>query len=119
MTDRATPNLPSRNFTDTETFYCRAGFTTTFKDAHWLIMVRGDLTLEFFPHPGLDPDTSWFSCCLRLDDVDTFYAVLLAAGIEEKRSGLPRLHPPEAQPSGMKIGALLDGDGTLIRLIGN
>ena len=28
------------------------------------------LKLEFFPHPELDPLTSWFSCCLRLDDLD-------------------------------------------------
>jgi hypothetical protein len=37
-----------------------------------MILKCDDLTLEFFPHPALDPLTSWFSCCLRLDDLDSF-----------------------------------------------
>nr|ATB52363.1 bleomycin resistance protein [Escherichia coli] len=38
-----------------------------------MILQRGDLMLEFFAHPGLDPLASWFSCCLRLDDLAEFY----------------------------------------------
>ena len=119
MTDRATPNLPSRSFPDTEAFYAQTGFTTAYRDEHWLIMVRGDLTLEFFPHPDLDPHTSWFSCCLRLDDIDAFYQLLQAAGIEEKGHGFPRIHPPTENAGGLKMAALVDPDGTLLRLIGN
>ncbi|TDT02270.1 bleomycin resistance protein [Erwinia rhapontici] len=119
MTDRATPNLPSRSFTKTEHFYRQIGFTTQYKDEHWLIMLRGDLTLEFFPHQDLDPYSSWFSCCLRLDDLDGFYAVLQDAGIEEKCEDFPRIHPPREQPWGLRMGALVDHDGTLIRLISN
>jgi hypothetical protein len=40
-----------------------------------MLLKRGDLTLEFFPHPELDPLTSWFSGRLRLDDLDGFYAI--------------------------------------------
>lgn len=84
-----------------------------------MILRRGALTLEFFPHPDLDPLTSWFSCCLRLDDLDSFYAVCKAAGLSESCVGQPRLHPPSVEAWGGRVGALVDPDGTLIRLIQN
>lgn len=84
-----------------------------------MILTRGGIQLEFFPHPELDPATSWFSCCLRLDDLDGFYAACLAANIPEAGRGAPRLHKPALEDSGLRIGALVDPDGTLIRLIQN
>jgi hypothetical protein len=73
MSDNSTPNLPSRDFEKTSQFYSALGFAETWRDSGWMILRRGNLTLEFFPHPELDPLTSWFSCCLRLDDLDSFY----------------------------------------------
>lgn len=119
MTDRATPNLPSRDFTATVRFYEPLGFVTSYRDEGWLILARGDLSLEFFPHPDVDPLTSWFSCCLRLDDVDAFYAVCLEAGLPDARTGQPRVHPPKRESWGGRVGALVDPDGTLLRLIGS
>ena len=75
MTDHATPNLPSRDFEATLLFYSALGFVEDWRDGGWMVLRRGHATLEFFPHPGLDPLTSWFSCCLRLDDLDGFYAL--------------------------------------------
>lgn len=115
--DRATPNLPSRDFAATSAFYAKLGFVEGWRDAGWMILTRGDVQLEFFPWPELDPATSGYGSCLRLDDVDGFYAVAQAAGIPEKRTGFPRLHPPVPQ-HGLRIGALLDPDGSLLRLIG-
>ena len=63
MPDFATPNLPSREFKATSRFYGQLGFLETWRDAGWMILKRGDLTLEFFPFPDLDPATSSFSCC--------------------------------------------------------
>ena len=117
--DRATPNLPSRDFDATAAFYGRLGFALGFRDEGWMILTRGDLRLEFFPHPGLDPADSWFSCCLRLDDLDGFYADCVGAGIAEACRGAPRLHRPALEESGLRIGALIDTDGTLLRLIQN
>lgn len=119
MVDRATPNLPSRDFDVTETFYDALGFTTAYRDAGWMILTRGDLTLEFFPHPELDPATSAFSCCLRLDDVSAFFEECLAAGIPESARGWPRVHRPVLESSGLRIGALVDPDCTLLRLVNN
>ena len=119
MTDRATPNLPSRDFEATARFYGALGFVTQYGDGGWMILSRGDLSIEFFSHPEVDPLTSWFSCCLRLDDVDAFYAVCLGAGLPEKHEGYPRLHPPKRESWGGRVGALIDLDGTLLRLIGS
>jgi catechol 2,3-dioxygenase-like lactoylglutathione lyase family enzyme len=118
MTDHATPNLPSRDFDVTERFYAALGFERTWRDTGWMILKRGDLTLEFFPHPELDPATSAFGCCLRLDDLDGFYAVCKAAGIEEKQTGRPRLNPPR-DLGPIVMAALIDPDSTLVRLIQN
>lgn len=119
MTDAATPNLPSRNFGATADFYQALGFEQGWRDAGWMILTRGAVQLEFFPYPDLDPATSSFSCCLRLDDLSGFYDVCRQAGIAEKHFGFPRLHPPQVEDSGLEIAYLLDPDGTLLRLIQN
>jgi catechol 2,3-dioxygenase-like lactoylglutathione lyase family enzyme len=119
MSDAATPNLPSRDFDRTSQFYAALGFSEAWRDDGWMILKRGDLTLEFFPHPKLDPLTSWFSCCLRLDDLDSFYTACKQAGVPEGCKGQPRLHPPKVEEWGGRIGALVDPDGTLVRLIQN
>ena len=119
MADYATPNLPSRDFSATVTFYSTLGFSTLYRDPGWLILTRGGLVLEFFPYADLDPATSSFGSCLRLDDLDAFYRVCAEAGIPEARTGFPRLQPAKAQSSGLRIGALLDPDGSLLRLIQN
>lgn len=119
MSDAATPNLPSRDFENTLRFYSTLGFAETWRDKGWMILKRGSLTLEFFPHPGLDPLASWFSCCLRLDDLDAFYAICKDAGIPEGCKGQPRLHAPKVESWGGRIGAFVDPDGTLVRLIQN
>lgn len=116
--DRATPNLPSRDFAATSAFYAALGFAEQWRDAGWMILTRGALQLEFFAWPDLDPATSGYGSCLRLDDLDAFYAVAVGAGIAEKTTGFPRLNPPTLQ-HGLRIGALLDPDGSLLRLIQN
>ena len=119
MADHATPNLPSRDFEASARFYAALGFVETWRDAGWMILERGPIMLEFFLHPGIDPSASWFSCCLRLDDLDAFYTACKMAGLPELSAGQPRLHPPKVEPSGKRIGALIDIDGTLLRLIQN
>ena len=117
--DHATPNLPSRDFDQTEQFYGALGFGRSWRDEGWMILKRGTIALEFFLYTELDPASSWFSACLRLDDVDAFYELCRDAGIPESRTGWPRIHHPRLEPWGGRVGALIDADGTLIRLIGN
>ena len=115
--DRATPNLPSRSFDATETFYSAFGFERTFRDEGWLILVRGGLQLEFFPAPDLDPASSNFMCCLRADDVDELYDAIQRSGVVEATIGAPRLHPVRMQDWGLRAGFLIDPDGTQLTLI--
>ncbi|MCA8094123.1 bleomycin resistance protein [Burkholderia anthina] len=117
MADLASPNLPSRDFETTSLFYAKLGFAETWRDDGWMILKRDGLLLEFFPHPDLDPATSWFSCCFRLADVGAFFDEVLAAGIAEQATGWPRAHRPKREAWGGTVGALIDPDGSLIRLI--
>ncbi|GAA2738886.1 bleomycin resistance protein [Pedococcus aerophilus] len=119
MANRATPNLPARDLTATSAFYERLGFTQGYRDDGWMILERDDVVLEFFPFPDLDPSSSSFGCCLRLDDVQAFYDRCRDAGLPEITHGWPRLHPPRLEASGLVIGALIDPDGTLLRLVQN
>ena len=118
MTDRATANLPSRDFAATAAFYGALGFSERYRGTGWMILDRGTVTLEFFPHPSLRPDSSWFSACLRLDDVDAFMEACRAAGVPEAATGFPRIHAPERR-DGLYMGALVDPDGSLLRVIAN
>lgn len=119
MPDHATPNLPSRDLDATAHFYSALGFEVAHRDPGWLILQRGGLVLEFFPDAGLDPATTSAGCCLRVDDVDALHAACAAAGVPETHVGWPRLHAPRIEESGMRIGALIDPDGTLLRLVQN
>ena len=119
MADHATPNLPSRDFQATSRFYGALGFVENFRDEGWMILRRGGLMIEFFPYPDLDPLQSWFSCCLRLDELERFYAACQAAGLREAEQSIPRISPPKIESSGLRIAYMVDLDGSLVRLIQN
>ena len=117
--DHATPNLPSRDFEATSQFYAKLGFSETWRDRGWMILKRDGLALEFFPYPDLDPLESSFGCCVRLDDLASFYEICRDAGIPEACGGQPRLQAPRLEHSGLTIGYMVDPDGTLLRLVQN
>lgn len=119
LTDHATPNLPSRDFEATSRFYQTLGFVEGWRDDGWMILDRGSIRLEFFLYPDLDPQTSGYGSCLRLDDLEGFFQTGIDAGLPETNSGFPRIHRPERQDWGGTMGALLDPDGSLLRLIQN
>ena len=115
MTDRVTPTLPSRDLAATSAFYARLGFRELFRDAGWLIVARGPLQLEFFPHPTLDPRANYGGCCLRVGDAQALHDAFGAAGLPADPHGIPRLTPPRPQPWGFREFALVDPDGNLLR----
>jgi len=119
MADHAVPNLPSRDLDATAEFYGRFGFVPTWRDEGWLILRRGEMDLEFFPHPALDPEQSSFMCSIRVDDLDGLYRQIREAGIAEKEVGRPRLHPVRTESWGGRVGFLIDLDGTQLQLIEN
>lgn len=113
MGDRITANLPARSFDETAAFYGALDSEVAFRDEGWMILHRGDLEVEFFPHPDLDPTTSWFSACVRVGDVDQLFAEWSSAGLP--LGGIPRLTEPADGAHGLRMFALVDPNGSLLR----
>jgi hypothetical protein len=117
--DRITANLPASDFGRTEAFYQRLGFATDFRDEGWMIMSRGMLEVEFFGFPDVDPLTSSFSACIRVDDLDGLYADFGLAGLSSNPHATPRLTPPVKMRGVPRMFALVDCDGSLLRCLQN
>jgi catechol 2,3-dioxygenase-like lactoylglutathione lyase family enzyme len=117
--DRITANLPSRDFAATIAFYGALGFTPSHHDEGWLILRRGPLELEFFPHPEVDPRASWFSACVRVDDLEGILADWSKAGLPGDRMSIPRLTGIFKLEGAPRMFALVDADGSLLRVLDN
>lgn len=117
MTDRAVPNLPSRDLSDTAAFYGMFGFVELHRDENWLVLRRGPLQVEFFRKDDLDPRHHDFGCCLRVVDLEELYDAVRAAGVPEQRSGRPSVRAIATQPWGQRMSTVLDPDGNLLRMI--
>ena len=52
-----------------------------------------------------------------MEDIGTFFDAITASGVPEKTRGWPRTHRPKREAWGGLVGALIDPDGTLIRLV--
>jgi len=113
--ERITANLPARSFDETAAFYGTLGFEVAFRDENWMILHRSELEVEFFPHPKLDPATSWFSACVRVSDADRLYADWSHAQLPA--SGIPRMTEPAADSRGFRMFALVDPNGSLLRCL--
>lgn len=113
MGDVVTANLPARDFGETASFYERLGFQVEFRDEGWMILSRGPLEIEFFPHPDLNPRDSWFSACVRVGDVDGLHQAWSKAGLPTH--GIPRLTAPQNEAWGFRMFALVDPNGSLLR----
>ncbi len=117
MTDRITANLPARDFDETATFYQRLGFALDYRDDAWMMMSRGPLEVEFFPYPDLAPFQSSFSACVRVADLDRLYADIAALRLPQ--AGIPRLQgPPWTVVEDLRMFALIDPNGSLLRCLG-
>lgn len=119
MGDHAFPNLPSRDLDTTLAFYGGFGFEKVFRDEEWLILRRGDIRLEFFLFPELEPARSSFMCTIRVDDAENLYRQISESGVSGGTIGFPRLHQISMQSWGQRAGFLVDPDGTQLALIEN
>ena len=109
------PILPARNFDETSDFYQKIGFQETGRwDEGYMIMVRDTVELHFFPHPDLDPATSHHMAYIRTEKVDALSKELLSLGLPD--AGIPRVTPAEDKPWEMREMAVIDPNGTLLRI---
>ena len=113
MSDVITANLPAKDFGETASFYERLGFQISFKGEGWMILSRGSLEIEFFPHPELNPSDSWFSACVHVAEVDGLYRSWTNARLPDH--GIPRLTSPQDEDWGFRMFALVDPNGSLLR----
>ena len=117
--DRITANLPSRDFAATERFYAALGFQTAFRDTGWMILTRGKLEVEFFPWPDLDPYSSNASACVRVGDLDALLSDWRNAALTDNPRAIPRLTGVVKHPGVPRMFALVDADGSLLRVLEN
>ena len=120
MTDQGkiTANLPSRDFDKTEAFYHALGFQTVYRGDAWMIIQRSGMMVEFFPHPELNTQTSWFSASMRLADIDAMHREWAALGLPSDQNETPRLTEPfSLGGDAPRMFALIDPDGSLWRVM--
>ena len=111
------PILPARDFETTTRFYGKLGFVFASQyqppDAY-LILRRASIELHFFPHFELDPASSYAGCYIRVGDVEAWFEAAARMGLANK--GIPRLIPLQDRPWGMREFAIIDPDGSLLRI---
>jgi catechol 2,3-dioxygenase-like lactoylglutathione lyase family enzyme len=112
----AAPILPSVDLAATASFYEQLGFEQTrFWPDEYLIVMRGEVGLHFFPAPDLDPWSSSAGCYLYVEDADALFFEYESRGLPGE--GIPRLHgPPEETDYGLREFAVVDPDGNLVRI---
>ncbi len=114
--DIAIPQLPARSMERMAAFYQRLGFDfeVVSPASDYAIADRGSLEVHFFLHESLVPSESSFGCYFRVGDVAALYAAFSAAGLPAY--GIPRITPLENKPWGIREFAVIDEDGSLIRI---
>lgn len=114
--DVAIPQLPSRSLARTMEFYRRLGFDGGIVSPRgdYAILRRANLEVHFFLHPTLVPEESAFGCYFRVADVDAFFRAFAATNLPSR--GIPRIDPVENKTWGMREFAIVDEDGSLIRI---
>ena len=110
------PILPSSDFKATAVFYEPLGFERVgLWPGEYLILGCGETGLHFFHAPDVDRWTTDAGCYLYVDDAEALWARLEALGLPGE--GIPRLQgPPTARDYGLREFAVVDPDGTLLRI---
>jgi catechol 2,3-dioxygenase-like lactoylglutathione lyase family enzyme len=111
---RTVPILFARDIDETSRFYAELGFTVAVPAEDYLIVDRDGAEIHFVTTPGLDPWSSNAMCYLHVDDVDSLLDTWREVRLPD--SGIPRLTAAEDKPWGLREAALVDPNGTLLRI---
>lgn len=116
LSDLAIPILPSRSISATVAFYKRLGFEGGAHgiDSNYAILRRGSVELHFFTHKELVPAESSAGCYIRVKDVESFYRSCSYSQLPSR--GIPRMDVLEDKPWGLREFAIVDPDGSLVRI---
>ncbi|MFK0009527.1 hypothetical protein ACIQTZ_20995 [Paenarthrobacter sp. NPDC090520] len=124
----AVPLLPCRSIDEIADFYQMLGFERTYwqtKPYPCVGLRREDLQLQFFGLDGFDPETSYGSCVVLVEDTMALYAAF-AASMRRTHgkvlvSGIPRMtRPRKRKNTGNASGfSVVDPGGNWIRFFHN
>ncbi len=116
QSDLAIPILPSQSISATVAFYKRLGFEggTHEFDSGYAIMRRGTVEIHFFTHKQLVPAESSAGCYIRVLNVEEVYSAMASSQLP--KSGIPRMDALEDKAWGLREFAIVDPDGTLMRI---
>ncbi len=124
----AIPLLPCRSIDEVEDFYRMLGFERTYRQAKPYPCVglrRDDLQLQFFGLDDFDPEASYGSCVVLVQDTMALYEAF-AAGMRAVHgkvlvSGLPRMTRPRKRKNVGNISgfSVVDPGGNWIRIFHN
>lgn len=109
-----TANLPAIDFAETEKFYHFLGFSTVFRSAEWTILKLGEMLLEFFHHPKLDAQNSWHSACIRVENIEEYFAYW--SGLNWSLFPFAKITAIE-QLDEIRIFHIVDINGSLLRCL--
>lgn len=122
------PLLPCRSIDEIEDFYRILGFERTYRQDKPYPCVglrREDFNLQFFGLDGFDPETSYGSCVVLVEDTMALYEAF-AAGMRAVHgkvlvSGLPRMTRPRKRKNVGNISgfSIVDPGGNWIRIFHN
>jgi len=114
--DRAIPTLPAISMEATLGFYRRLGFVCEIASPNkdYAFAERGSLEVHFFLHEQLVPHESSYGSYFRVNDVHSLFKEFSALYLPA--TGIPRITKLEDKPWGMREFAIIDENGSLIRI---
>lgn len=115
-TETTIPILPSKSIDDTVAFYRQLGFEGGAHphDTKYAMLRRGSIELHFFAHKELVPAESYAGCYVRVTDVESIFQQFSEAALP--KAGIPRMEKLENKPWGLREFAVVDLNGSLIRI---
>lgn len=117
------PLLPCRDVDEIAAFYAVLGFRPTYRQAGYVALRRGDVHLHFFVVPAFDPETSYGSCLVLVDDIGAMHRAfadgMRGAYGQVLVSGVPRMTRPRVRRAADRLTgfSVVDPAGNWIRVI--
>ncbi|MEV6633528.1 VOC family protein [Actinoplanes sp. NPDC051470] len=115
------PLLPCRDVDEITAFYAVLGFRATYRQPGYVALRRADLNLHFFVVPEFEPETSYGSCLVLVDDIGALHRAF-ADGMRSAYgkvlvSGVPRMTRPRVRAAALGGFSIVDPAGNWIRVI--
>ncbi|QPC84165.1 hypothetical protein G4Y79_07275 [Phototrophicus methaneseepsis] len=119
------PALPCASISETLVFYTALGFEITYQQERpntYGCVKRGEIDLHFFSMKGYEPENSYSTCLVLVEDADALHDVF-KTGLRQQygkvpRAGIPRLtRPSNNNVAGERRFNVIDPGGNWIRFI--